>query len=77
MAGEARDRVLSEVDFVVRFNRQHHLHHLPGSLFLRLVITFPNPFCDSCLWVFALLHMTEIAVHAEGRCHKIHQQKKL
>src|SRR5205807_2798629 len=44
---------------------------------LRFIITFPNPLGKSGLWIFALLDMAEIALHAERSSDKIHHQKKL
>src|SRR5438552_7840054 len=68
---------LSEINFIVGFDGQHHLHHPASSLLLRFVIAFPNPLCESRLWIFALLDMAEIALHAERSSDKIHHEKKL
>jgi hypothetical protein len=77
MTGVAGDFVLSEIDFIIGFDRQHHLHHAASRLLLRFVITFPNPVCESGLWIFPLLDMAEVALHAERRSNKIHDKKEL
>jgi hypothetical protein len=72
MTGVAGHGVFSEIDFIVGLDGQHHLHHSASRLLFWFIITFPNPVCESRLWVFALLDVAEITLHTERTGNKIH-----
>src|SRR2546422_8532470 len=77
VAGVAGHCVVTEISLVGSVQGLHHPHHPARSLLLRFVITVPNPVGESRLRVFALLDVTETALHAERGSNKIHQGEKL